>query len=242
MTRRFALIGHPVAGSLSPRLFAAAYGGRYGYDLLDFASFSEAWEAFERGYDGINVTAPFKLEAFARVNRLSAQARATGAVNLVVPEGDGYAGYNTDVDGVSATLRESGLSPADTLVVGTGGAARAAAYAASALGSRVTVTGRSLAKAAALGYDAIPLEEVPSCRPDLIIYTLPGSAPVPEGLPFRGAALLEAEYRAPRLADAPCACYLGGRSWLLHQAAAGYERFTSEAPDTEAMKRSLQTL
>ena len=41
MTRRFALIGHPVAGSLSPRMMAAAYGGRYRYDLLDFECFEE---------------------------------------------------------------------------------------------------------------------------------------------------------------------------------------------------------
>ena len=105
MTRRFALIGHPVAGSLSPRMMAAAYGGRYRYDLLDFECFEEAWQAFLDGYDGINVTAPFKQNAFARVDVLSEKARATGAVNLVVPCADGFMGHNTDVDGVLLALR-----------------------------------------------------------------------------------------------------------------------------------------
>ena len=106
MSRRFALIGHPVAGSLSPRMIAAAYGGRYRYDLLDFESFEDAWQAFLDGYYGINVTAPFKQDAFARVDVLSEKARATGAVNLVVPCADGYMGHNTDVDGVLKALEE----------------------------------------------------------------------------------------------------------------------------------------
>ena len=132
---KFALIGHPVAGSLSPRLIAAAYNGRHSYDLLDFEHFDDAWKAFVEGYDGINVTAPFKQDAFARVDELSPQARATGAVNLVVRQADGFVGYNTDVDGVVMALKETGIAFKEALVVGTGGAARAAVYAAQLLGS-----------------------------------------------------------------------------------------------------------
>ena len=103
---KFALIGHPVAGSLSPRLMAAAYDGRHSYDLLDFERFEDAWDAFVSGFDGINVTAPFKQDAFARVDVRSPQARATGAVNLVVRSADGFVGYNTDVNGVLWALGE----------------------------------------------------------------------------------------------------------------------------------------
>ena len=63
---KFALIGHPVAGSLSPRLIAAGYGGAHSYDLLDFEHFEDAWKAFTEGYDGINVTAPFNWLSPAR--------------------------------------------------------------------------------------------------------------------------------------------------------------------------------
>ena len=98
--KRFGLIGHPVAGSLSPRLFEAAYGGRYSYDLLEGADFSVSWQRFLDGYDGINITAPFKQDAFRAVDVLSEDARRCGAVNLAVKTADGLAGFNTDVDGV----------------------------------------------------------------------------------------------------------------------------------------------
>jgi shikimate 5-dehydrogenase len=236
---KFALIGHPVAGSLSPRLIAAAYDGAHTYDLLDFERFEDAWEAFVNGYDGINVTAPFKQDAFRKVDVLSPKAQATGAVNLVVRCPQGFEGHNTDVDGVILALQETGLPLADALVVGTGGAARAAVHAAQLLGCRVTVTGRSPAKAAALGCPAVPLEEASALSPDVIIYTLPGSAPVPEGLPFAGAVVLEAEYRIPQLEGVPCRKYVSGRRWMLGQAAAGYGIFTGVAPSLEKMAKVL---
>ena len=232
---KFALIGHPVAGSLSPRLIAAAYDGRHSYDLLDFEHFEDAWKAFVERYDGINVTAPFKQDAYAKVDVLSPQAKATGAVNLVVRSNDGFVGYNTDVDGVLLALRETGLSFADALVVGTGGAARAAVYAAQQLGCRVTVTGRSMEKASALGCPAVSFTEAASLHPDVVIYTLPGRVPVPEGLPFSGAVVLEAEYRIPQLPAVTCRQYVSGRRWMLGQAAAGYGLFTGEEPSLEKM-------
>lgn len=237
---KFALIGHPVAGSLSPRLIAAAYDGRHSYDLLDFEHFEDAWKAFVQGYDGINVTAPFKQDAFAKVDVLTPQARATGAVNLVVRGADGFVGYNTDVDGVVLSLEgKLGMTEAEALVVGTGGAARAAVYAAKALGCRVTVTGRSLEKASALGCPAVTFTEASALRPDVIIYTLPGRAPVPEGLPFAHAVVLEAEYRIPQLANIPCRQYVSGRQWMLGQAVAGYRIFTGEEPAVEKMLKVL---
>lgn len=269
----FALIGHPVAGSLSPRLFSAAYDGRFAYDLVDRELFADAWQVFLDSYEGINVTAPYKMDAFSSVDELSESALETGAVNLVVrrkadsrPGGGAKAvprksetpfvassggcapdilvGYNTDVDGVVESVKECGIPVSDALVVGTGGAARAAVVAARRLGCRVTVSGRSLEKAAALvrslaltasaavspspaasaagihsspvsdrslasaaalaagaaAVNVVPLDQIAALSPDLIIYTLPGSAPVPPGLPTAGAVVLEAEYKAPALA------------------------------------------
>ncbi len=238
--KRFALIGHPVQGSHSPRLFRAAYGGRYPYDLIDESSFQAAWDRFLRDYDGINITAPFKLDAFSAVDIPSAEAISTGAVNLAVKTPGGIAGYNTDVDGVIGAVRECGRDFEEALVIGTGGAARAAVAAAEKLGLRVTVAGRSEAKASALGCPGICLEglrerPLPEGKPLLLIYTLPGSAPVPDGLPLRGSVVLEAEYRTPRLRDAQCLQYIGGERWLLHQAIAGYSLFTGEAPNIEKM-------
>ena len=239
--KRFALIGHPVAGSLSPVLFSAAYGGRYPYDLLDFDRFEDAWKAFLDGYHGINVTAPYKQDAFAHVDWRSPAAQETGAVNLVVKTPSGLQGYNTDVDGVLGAVRETRLSFADALVVGTGGAARAAVAAARQLGCRVTVAGRSPQRAAALGCPVVGWTDLPEwprpAGPLLLLYTLPGSAPVPEGLPLAEAVVVEAEYRHPVLAG--CPHYVPGKRWLLHQAIAGYSLFTGEPPSVQEMLRAL---
>lgn len=230
---KFALIGHPVAGSLSPVLFGAAYGDRHQYQLFDSPSFAECWQQFLGNYYGINVTAPYKQDAYARCLELSGNATATGAVNLVLR--DGLRGFNTDVDGVMFAL--NGVPAGSALVVGTGGAARAAIVGASKLGFRVGVCGRSPEKVAALR-ERFGLGPAPT-SPDLVIYTLPGSAPVPP-LPLEGAVVLEANYRDPKLAGVPCRQYISGERWLLGQAVAGYGLFTGEEPSIAAMEAALE--
>ena len=251
-TGRFGLIGHPVAGSFSPKLFEAAYGGRYPYDLLEGAEFGASWQRFLDEYDGINITAPFKQDAYRAVDALSDDARLCGAVNLAVKTPAGIVGYNTDVAGVVLAVREA-LAALDTqpvipgltgnllkeaLVVGCGGAGRAAAVAALRLGCRVTLANRTPSRAAALaddlGCDWIPADDLPSLSPDLVIYTVPGPM---DGFPeFPEAIVLEANYRTPCLKG--CGrTYISGLRWLLFQAVAGYEIFTGETPDADAMFR-----
>lgn len=256
--KRFALIGHPVSGSLSPVLIAAAYGGRFPYELEDHPSFDDAWSRFLAVYDGVNVTAPFKQDAFRRCHHLSDNALRSGAVNLVLHSGGQFLGYNTDVDGVLGALQESPAvkallsapaKPAKALVIGTGGAARAAVTAALRMGFSVTVAGRSLPKAEALGCPAIPLDQTETLHPEVVIYTLPASAasaadgrpviPGVSGKLLRDAIVLEAEYRHPVLSGVPCRAYLSGRRWLFWQAVAGYRLFTGEEPDQEAMELAL---
>ena len=255
--KRFGLIGHPVAGSFSPKLFEAAYEGRYPYDLLEGAEFGASWQRFLDEYDGINITAPFKQDAFRAVDALSDDARLCGAVNLAVKTPAGLVGYNTDVAGVVLAVREAcaqaGLAspgpqpviPGSTgnllkeaLVVGCGGAGRAAAVAALRLGCRVTLANRTPSRAAALakdlGCDWIPADGLPSLSPDLVIYTVPGPM---DGFPeFPEAVILEANYRTPCL-EGRGKAYISGRRWLLFQAVAGYEIFTGETPDAGAMFR-----
>ena len=250
--KRFGLIGHPVAGSFSPRLFEAAYGGRYPYDLIEGADFGVSWQRFLDSYAGINITAPFKEFAFRAVDALSDDARLCGAVNLAVKTPAGIVGYNTDVAGVVLAVREA-LAARDTqpvipgltgnllkeaLVVGCGGAGRAAAVAALRLGCRVTLANRTPSRAAALaddlGCDWIPAEDIAALSPDLVIYTVPGPM---DGFPeFPGAVILEANYRTPCL-EGRGKAYISGRRWLLFQAVAGYEIFTGETPDAGAMFR-----
>lgn len=291
--KRFGLIGHPVAGSFSPRLFEAAYGGRYAYDLLEGAVFDASWQRFLDGYDGINITAPFKQDAFRAVDALSDDARLCGAVNLAVKTPAGIVGYNTDVAGVVLAVREAlarlaapdaqpvipgstGNLLTEALIVGCGGAGRAAAVAALRLGCRVTLVNRTPARAADLADDLnarlspigtgslspgpaplstgsgslsigpngpagsrpactwVPAESIGALSPDLVIYTVPGPM---DGFPdFPGSVILEANYRTPCL-EGRGKTYISGLRWLLYQAVAGYEIFTGETPDADAMFR-----
>ena len=231
--KKFALIGHPVAGSLSPVLFEAAYGGRYAYDLVDDEEFAGAWA---RGleYDGFNVTAPYKRDA-ARM----CEGCVLDAVNLVIPSSEGCKGYNTDIDGVVGALGD--VAPGTpALIVGTGGAASAAYAALKRLGCRIVIAGRSLEKAMAVG-DAEYTDLAGLCDvcADIVVYTLPGRAPVPDALRTENAIVLEAEYRIPRLESCDCRRYISGKQWLLHQGIAAYRIFTGEEPDVEAMFKAL---
>lgn len=151
------LMGDPVAHSKSPVIMTAAAKAA-GIDLVyvacrvrdcDLAQAVDAIHAL--GILGANVTIPHKQRVIEFLDDLTAAARAVGAVNTVFRDAeDRLVGDNTDIAGFTAPIRERGLASA--LVLGTGGAARAAAWAClHELGmDRVLVTGRTPEKADAL--------------------------------------------------------------------------------------------
>ena len=104
--KRFGLIGHPIAHSLSPALFKAGYDGKYPYELIETDCFEEAYGRFLKDYDGINVTAPFKELAVAKADILSEECRLTGATNLLIKTPEGVKAFNSDFLGVRMWLQE----------------------------------------------------------------------------------------------------------------------------------------
>jgi shikimate dehydrogenase len=133
MTDRYAVVGNPVAHSLSPRIhaaFALATGEAIVYErlLAPLDGFAVTVEAFfAAGGTGLNVTVPFKQEAAQWVDELEPAALAAGAVNTIVASAAGYRGFNTDGPGlvrdltVNCGLELRGLR---ILLLGAGGAAR----------------------------------------------------------------------------------------------------------------------
>lgn len=144
---KFGLIGYPVAHSLSPKLFKAAYGGRFRYDLLENEDFGAAFSLFMRAYDAVNVTAPFKELAYEKAKFRSAEAELSGAVNILVKTPRSLSGFNSDCTAVKALLEEEGSGVRKVLVVGCGGAGKAAVVAAFTLGLDVVLMNRSISKA-----------------------------------------------------------------------------------------------
>ena len=132
-TPRFAVIGHPVAHSRSPQIhaaFAEQVGISLVYDRMDaepdaFANTVEHF--FSTGGQGLNVTVPFKEEAWQLAqNRLSDRARLAAAVNTLWQTDAGLHGCNTDGIGLVRDLQRLGLlAPgARVLLLGAGGAAK----------------------------------------------------------------------------------------------------------------------
>ena len=150
--KRFGLIGHPIEHSLSPALFAAAYGKEHSYDLISGEMFEESYNRFLQEYDAVNVTAPFKEEACSKADVRSPECDVIGACNVLKKTGEGVLAANTDYLGVMQCLipfyADLRLSPV-TLVVGCGGAGKAAAYAACELGNQVVILNRTYEKAEA---------------------------------------------------------------------------------------------
>ena len=147
-TRVAAVIGDPVAHSLSPALHNAAFAA-LGLDWVYLAFHVRAGEARTAikgaralGIDGLNVTMPHKSDAARAVDRLSPTAKALGAVNTVVLEHDRLFGDSTDGDGFVSALRvDEGVDPAGRrfLVLGAGGAARAVVRAVAEAGAAEVV-------------------------------------------------------------------------------------------------------
>ena len=102
----FGLIGHPIEHSQSPRLFEAAYHGKYSYDLIRGEDFEESYDRFLNDYKAVNVTAPFKEKAYAKADIVSGPVALTGAANILVKTPEGVSAYNSDFTGVILTVAE----------------------------------------------------------------------------------------------------------------------------------------
>lgn len=248
---RFGLIGHPIAHSLSPALFKAGYEGRYPYELIEGEDFEESYRKFLEEYDGINVTAPFKELAFAKADILSPECEAVGATNLLVKTPLGVKAFNSDFLGVRMWLEEVAAEvlteKISVLIVGLGGAGKAAAGAAESLGMKVVRMNRTVRDE-----KTRPLDDFKGCfkEADIIIYNIPTAIQALNELtdkdftPGKPKFILEANYKDPSFGKEilakmqtanPLARYTGGKTWLLYQAVTGYEIFTGEKPDLAGM-------
>ena len=138
MKMKFAVIGHPVAHSLSPKMHQAnfkAIGFDGTYEKFDVAP--EDVETFVRekqreGYAGLNVTVPHKLAVIPLLDHVDVSVARYGACNTLKFEADGtITGYNTDVIGFVEGLAAHGFTLAGkrVFIVGCGGAGSALATA-----------------------------------------------------------------------------------------------------------------
>ncbi|WP_373047051.1 shikimate dehydrogenase family protein [Vulgatibacter sp.] len=161
----YAVIGDPVEHSLSPRIFAllfAELGIDAHYTALRVTpqELPEAVARVRRGaLAGVSVTLPHKEAILPLLDDVHPLAGRIGAVNCVVRSGNGTVqGYNTDLTGFRQALEEGGerLAAARVVLLGAGGAARAAAFASVSAGAKsLVIANRSAERAMRLGLELV---------------------------------------------------------------------------------------
>lgn len=247
---KYGLIGFPIAHSKSPELFRAAYPDRpeMTYDLIEEDDFERAYRRFEKDYEAVNVTAPFKGDAFRKVDIADTIARELYAVNILKKKDGKIYGYNSDFWALKKMLAPYAQPGKRTkvLVIGCGGAAKAAALAALKLRMSVTVANRDFRKAREFcftggGMIPVRLEQAAELAGlmDILIYTLPLRTDLVDRLPLEGRVVVEPNYKDPclqEMCEAAGATYISGMDWLGEQAVAGYQLMTGIEPDAERVK------
>ncbi|MBZ5733828.1 shikimate dehydrogenase [Nocardioides sp. TRM66260-LWL] len=256
---RCAVLGDPIAHSLSPVLHRAGYaaaGLDWAYEAVrvDEAGLPGFLAGLDDGWRGLSLTMPLKRAVLPLATRVGELARLAGAANtLVLVDGERHVD-NTDLPGAMAAIAERYDGPLESVAVLGGGATAASIGLATVmLGAReVVVLARRPDRAAetvaaiaahpsAPRVEARPLDDVP--RADALVSTVPAEAQTPELVARWGAAPLvfEALYEPwptplARAASLGGAALVSGLDLLVHQAALQFTAFTGLAAPLASMR------
>ncbi len=258
-TRVFGVLGHPLEHSLSPQMHSAAFqrvglnaiylplASRKPTDVLDCAD--------EIPLSGLSVTHPYKSAFLDQLERLDALAEAVGAINTVVRSQGKLYGYNTDIAGVVEPLGAAlPLRGAKILVVGAGGAARAAVFGLRSRGAHVFIYNRTRAHAQALASAAKAKVVSRTDLKKLSFQALVHATPVGQ-YPKVQESLLESdeihaevvfdlvynplETELARRARAAGARVINGVEMFVHQGARQFELWTGKPAPLDAMRAAV---
>jgi shikimate dehydrogenase len=274
MTNRVVLIGHPVAHSFSGAMQQAAF------DALEIDARYELWDRRQidlaaaiaelRGDEflGANITIPHKEHVVPLVDRLTEDAQATGAVNVISREGKKLIGHNTDVPGFKFALGKlvgRQKMPRHAVVLGAGGGSRAVIYALITEGfQRIVIFNRHLHRGEALvkhfGRSAAHMDlrampwhesvlEAELSKTKLVVNAtsvglVPGETPIPAELLPPDLLVMDLIYNPTQsqlLKDAAAArcATMNGEQMLLQQGARSFELWTGKAAPIEVMQAEL---
>lgn len=268
MTAKYAVFGHPVAHSLSPRIHAA-FARQEGVDM-EYAAYDAAPEDFAAaihtfgavGGVGANITLPHKERMVALCSQLSDRAKRAGAVNTITRAGASWHGDNTDGAGLLRDLTERhrlDLRGRRVLLLGAGGAARGVAPALLDAGvDSLWIVNRSADKADALS-DALGepgrvhtryLADLPSLGDfELIINATSAGRGEGLALPFSLASprclAVDLSYGEAAISflawasAAGCTHRIDGLGMLVEQAAESFATWHGRRPDTDAVYAEL---
>ena len=270
------MIGNPVEHSLSPAIHNAAFqklGLNFVYLAWRVEVIGDAIKGLRAlgNFRGASVTIPHKVAALPFLDEVESMARHIGAINTIVADERKLSGYNTDATGALRALREGGasLEGARVALLGSGGAARAIAFALATDGAvaRLDLLGIDdnerkllacdLGAKTAMAVRDMQLNEdsLKQVLPDasVLIHCTPigmspkmGDTCVPSSLLHAGLTVMDIVYnpRATRLLkeakEAGCRI-IPGLEMFLHQAAAQFELWTNRPAPTDVMRAVLES-
>lgn len=242
--RRYGLIGRTLAHSFSQRYFEDKFAREHIadaeyrlYELSEVADF-ERLQSSMPDLCGLNVTIPYKQAILPYLDALSSEAEVIGAVNCIDIRDGRMTGYNTDVEGIRATLAGlfDGHTPGAALVLGSGGASRAVQFVLAQWNIPYSIVSRDAAKGN-MTYADLDAETLRVH--DLIINTTPvGMWPAVDAAPRLPYDLLDSRHMLfdliynpeqtllMRLASARGAAVAGGMEMLRVQAEASWRIWT----------------
>lgn len=264
---RYAVVGNPIAHSKSPMIhqrFAQQTGQQLSYEkiLVDLSAFDEeVCSFFALGGKGLNVTVPFKEDAFRYADELTPRGKQAGAINTLAIRSDGTVlGDNTDGAGLVADLLNLGwqIQGKRVLLLGAGGAVRGVVGPLLAQQPQeIVIANRTVEKAeavaASFASDVLKSSGYAELAGqfDLVINGTSASLggevpPLPEGLLNGNTRVYDMMYGAEPTAFLKWAAAQGvtslsdGLGMLVEQAAEAFELWRGVRPDTAPVIQSLR--
>jgi shikimate dehydrogenase len=263
LTTYLGVCGWPVAHSRSPQMHNAALAAvglrdwRYLRLPLPPELFEEAVRALPAaGFRGVNVTIPHKHAALALADDVTVAAQAIGAANTLTFEDGRIHADNTDAPGLLTAIGEP-VAGRSALVLGAGGAGRAAAWVLRTAGAQVSVWNRTPERAAELA-QALGVRGVETPEPAEILVNCTSVGLYDGDDPFKalpieademsaGSLVVDLVYRAGgtqllEVARMRGARVVDGLEVLVAQGAASFERWTGMEAPREAMRAAVTTI
>ncbi len=275
-TKLAGLIGNPVEHTLSPVIhntIAGCMGENMVYIPLPVKKDIEAAVkgAYALGIQGLNITVPYKSAVIPYLSDVDSEAAVIGAVNTLVRTEDGFKGYNTDLPGLYRAILSEGIAVEGSriIIVGAGGAARAAAFmGAFYKAERIVILNRTVQKAVNIAkevtektgfseIEALSIEEfdkIEGCGYLVLQATKAGLFPKTEETPisdesfFKKAAVVYDLIYTPeetmfmRLSKKQGVKAYNGLKMLLYQGVAAYEMWNHVRVPDKIVQKAYEAL
>ncbi|MDE6189357.1 MAG: hypothetical protein K2G37_03640 [Clostridia bacterium] len=187
---KYCVIGEKLTHSMSPQIHKQYFDsynldGEYTIRQIPMEEMLGDCKDILLGYDGFNVTVPYKEKVMKYLTDISEEAKSIGAVNTVVNSRGSLYGYNTDPYGFASMLEVNGIAIKDKtfVVLGSGGASKSVRYILKKLGAKsVAVATRDCEKGKSDGY--VTYDELENYKADALVNTTPvGMFPNVDGIP-----------------------------------------------------------